>query len=133
MRRTHAVVPDRLAARACLAACLAALLLLSACGGIAEQNWQTAIQGSGAVEQLLRQGSYAQAKARWQSVDRVIHAAYPEVDRVDPALAGELWHEMAVVELGFLNGSWKQAADAAGRLPDLLRKSRAALAGAGGG
>lgn len=110
-----------------------ALLAAGACGGIRAEDWQTAIAGADRVETLIREGHYAEARALWQKVDPVIHRVYPLLQPRDPDLAGRLWHEMAVVELGFLGGSWKSAADAAHELPELLRRARAELAGTGGG
>lgn len=119
--------------RAAVAIVLSLTLLVSACGGgISPRSWDSAIRGAATVERLLRDGDYAAAKARWQDVDAVIHRAYPLVHERDPELAANLWHEMAVVELGFLDGAWQDAQAAAGRLPELLTEARAALGGGDG-
>lgn len=110
----------------------AALVATCACGSLSPQDWQAAISGAGRVEAAIRAGQYAEARAEWQRVDPVIHRVYPLLEPRDPELAGRLWHAMAVVELGFLDGSWTQAADAAHELPALLAEARRALGGGGG-
>lgn len=125
--------PRRRPGRAWVALALACLALAAAaCGGVSERDWRTAVDGAGRVASLIRAGDYGEARSVWREVDPVIHKVYPRLAERDPELAGRLWHEMAVVELGFLRGSWDEAAAAAEALPALLTAARRELAGGGG-
>lgn len=112
---------------------LAAVLVAGCGGGLSDARWDDAVAGARQVAKLLDEGRYSQAKAVWQPVDQVIHAAYPQVDKVDPDLAGRLWYNMGLVELGFLKGDWAEAKKGAQALPDLLTRAREALRAGGGG
>ncbi|MBE3590120.1 MAG: hypothetical protein IMW98_04760 [Firmicutes bacterium] len=131
--RANAGALARGAARALAAALLAAALFASGCGGLTGPRWDRAIAGAREVAQLLAEGRYSEAKSVWLPVDQVIHAAYPQVDRVDPDLAGRLWYHMGLVELGFLKGDWAEARKGAAALPELLTQARRALQQGGGG
>ncbi|MBT9259859.1 MAG: hypothetical protein KM310_08920, partial [Clostridiales bacterium] len=82
-----------------------------------------------AVRQALDEGDYAKAKALWKPVDQVIHAVYPTLQKKNGPLARDMWHHMALVELGFMSGDWEKARQGAEALPSILKKVEAELGG----
>ncbi|MDI3270098.1 MAG: hypothetical protein QJR00_05270 [Bacillota bacterium] len=107
------------------------LLLLTGCGG--GIDWNATHEGMEEVRQALDRGDYGQAKARWQPVDQVIHTIYPTLREKNGPLARDMWHHMALVELGFMSGNWDKAQEGAEALPSILKKAQVELGGLNGG
>ncbi|MBT9260410.1 MAG: hypothetical protein KM310_11815 [Clostridiales bacterium] len=114
-----------------------ALLLFLAVGFLAgcgdAIDWNATHEGMEAVRQALDEGDYAKAKALWKPVDQVIHAVYPTLQKKNGPLARDMWHHMALVELGFMSGDWEKARQGAEALPSILKKVEAELGGMSAG
>jgi hypothetical protein len=105
-------------------AVLSILVLLTACGhGLTDKDWTQAVADARSVNASLRAGSYDAARETWKPVDNLIHTAFPKLKKADPAVAGNLWTHMGLVEVGFLNKDYNLVEQGSGALPDLLVKA----------